>query len=367
MPVRIGSGITAGPDPAAAIDAAAAGLDGAACDLCVVFASGAHLESAPGVLAAIHERLRPSQLVGCGAGGVLGGRREIERGTGLAVWAASLGGGTTVATHVTDGAGDLEGADGAILIADPRRFDPETVLAALPQIPVVGGLASTSVLFHDDQVVNGGHLAVRFDGVAIAACVSQGAVPVGPELTITACEGNVIHELAGQPAYTKLRWVAAGLSDAEQALLERSGSVLLGIVVDPNKPDYVQGDFLVRPLIGGDPRTGAVAVGALLRPGQVVRLHARDAISAARDLPVALETGRRALGAEPAGALAFVCNGRGAALLGPDADATAVDTTLGGVPSAGFFAAGEIGPVGTETFMHGFTATVALFGQDLRA
>lgn len=363
MPVRIGSAISADADAAAALEAAAAGLEGAACDICVVFASGEHLADPERLLAAIDDRLRPSQLIGCAASGVLGGRTELERGTGLSVWAASLGGGTVVAEHA-EAEFDLDGADGAVVLADPHGFGADAVFDALPSIPVVGGLASAGALFLGDEVLRGGAVVARFDGVAMAAAVSQVAVPLGPELTITAAEGNVILELAGQPAYSKLRSVAAALESGEQVLLERSGGVLLGIVVDPNKPEYVQGDFLVRPLIGGDPRTGAVAVGALVRPGQVVRLHTRDAVCAARDLPRALDAGRLALGQPPAGALAFVCNGRGAALLGPGADACAVDTAIGGAPTAGFFAAGEIGPVGSETFLHGFTATVALFGQD---
>ena len=66
------------------------------------------------------------------------------------------------------------------------------------------------------------------------------------------------------------------------------GGLLMGIVVDSNKPDYVQGDFLVRGLVGADPATGKVAVAADVHPGQVVRLHARDAASADRDLREAL-------------------------------------------------------------------------------
>ena len=137
----------------------------------------------------------------------------------------------------------------------------------------------------------------------------------------------------------------------------------MGIVVDANKPEYVQGDFLVRGLMGADPATGQVAVAADVHPGQVVRLHARDAESADRDLREALSIRMAALGGRaPAGALLFSCNGRGRGLFGRgDHDAEAVDEHLAGAPAAGFFAAGEIGPVGGESFLHGFTATVAVF------
>jgi len=100
-----------------------------------------------------------------------------------------------------------------------------------------------------------------------------------------------------------------------------------------------------------------------VRPGQIVRLHARDADSADRDLAEALDLRTAALGgAAPAGALAFTCNGRGRELFGsPDHDAAALERAFAGAPVAGFFAAGEIGPVGGECFLHGFTATVAIF------
>jgi len=137
----------------------------------------------------------------------------------------------------------------------------------------------------------------------------------------------------------------------------------MGIVVDPNKPDYTQGDFLVRGLVGADPETGQVVVGTEVRPGQVVRLHARDALSADRDLHEALGMRMAALGGRtPAGVLVFACNGRGESMFGePDHDAAAIAAELAGAPAAGFFAAGEIGPVGGEYFLHGFTATVAVF------
>ena len=139
--------------------------------------------------------------------------------------------------------------------------------------------------------------------------------------------------------------------------------MLLGIVVEHSRPDYVHGDFLVRSVLGGDPETGTIAVGAPITTGQVVRVHARDAASADRDLHDALGLRREALGSDrPAGALMFTCNGRGRGMFGvPDHDASALTAELGAIPTAGFFAAGEIGPVGGESFLHGFTATVAVF------
>jgi small ligand-binding sensory domain FIST len=386
MPVRIGTGLSTSPDQrAGALEAtltAREGLDGAPCDLAVVFASGTHLAAPEAVLEAIHETLAPGELVGCAAGGVIAAGREVEQGTAVAVWAAGLDGGSASAFHaiveeVEEGTGalagmpELDGADGAIMLADPATFPTDAVLRFLsesaPTVPVVGGLASARVaggataLFLGEEVVDEGAVGVRLDGVELLTCVSQGAAPIGPELTITAADGNVITELAGKPALEKLRETIEALPADDLALVQ--GGLLMGIVVDVNKPDYVQGDFLVRGLMGADPDTGQVAVAADVHPGQVVRLHARDAESADRDLREALGIRMRALGGRPpAGVLLFSCNGRGRGLFGHgDHDVETVAEELAGAPAAGFFAAGEIGPVGGETFLHGFTATVAVF------
>jgi small ligand-binding sensory domain FIST len=386
MAVRIGTGLSTHPDPrAAALEAASTAgfeLGDLGCDLAVVFVSGGLLAEAQTVLATIHEILAPDELVGCGAGGVIAHGREIEAGAAVSVWAANLGEeGSAVAFHAAveevetgtgalTGMADLAGAAGAILLADPVTFPTDAVLRFLsdstPLLPLLGGLASgrsasdETILFIGDEVVDDGAVGVRLDGVEMLPMVSQGATPLGPELTITAGDGHVIGELAGKPALAKLRETIEELGAEDLRLVQ--GGLLVGIVVDSNKPDYVQGDFLVRGLVGADPQTGQVAIAADVHPGQVVRLHARDAESADRDLREALSIRMTALGGRPpAGALVFACNGRGRQMFGcSDHDAEVIGDALG-VPAAGFFAAGEIGPVGGSYFLHSFTATVAVF------
>jgi small ligand-binding sensory domain FIST len=199
---------------------------------------------------------------------------------------------------------------------------------------------------------------IALSGVRVAACVSQGARPIGPEMAITAGEGNVIHELAGKPAVARLQEAVADLSPAERELAVRG--LLLGLVVDPNKPDYERGDFLVRGILGADAESGAITVGERIRVGQAVRLQVRDAASADEDLALAVERGMAELGGPPAGTLLFTCNGRGSHMFPtPDHDARLLEDATH-APAAGFFCAGEIGPVGDRNFVHGFTATMAL-------
>src|SRR3954454_19515651 len=323
MPVRIGTGLSTIPDPrAAALEAAGAAralLGAEACGLAGGFASGAYLAAPEATLEAVQEALEPEGLIGCGAGGVIGYGREIEDGTAVSVWAASLGEGTATPFHAAveeldeEGTGaltgmpDLSGADGTLLLADPVTFPTDAVLRFLsesaPMMPLLGGLASgrtiddETVLFIGDEVVSEGAVGVRLDGVEMLPMVSQGAAPIGPELTITAGEGHVIGELAGKPALEKLRETIEELPAEDLRLVQ--GGLLVGIVVDYNKPEYLQGDFLVRGLVGADASTGHVAVAADVHPGQVVRLHARDAESADRDLREALSIRMAALGGRP--------------------------------------------------------------------
>jgi small ligand-binding sensory domain FIST len=371
-----------------AADRARAGLDGD-CDLCFVFASGPHLPMAKWLLSEVQERLEPRNLIGCGAGGTLAQGREMEEGPGLVVWAASLPGAEVSTMHLSaerEGEGfrllglpeelagpSIEEAGGPgeaiIPLCDPFSFPSELLLEALerarPRTPVLGGLASASfaggtVLLRDGDVHSDGAVAAVLSGVEVLPCVSQGAVPVGAEMAITAAEGNVIGELAGKPAMERLGEVIAALPERERELA--AAGVLLGIVIDENRPSYERGDFLVRPIIGADRESGALVTGERVRIGQTVRLHVRDAASADEDLREALRAQSQALGAQgAAGALLFTCNGRGSNMFEvPDHDAAAIEDSLG-APAAGFFCAGEIGPVGGRNFLHGFTATMAVF------
>jgi small ligand-binding sensory domain FIST len=381
--MKIATGLVARDDGVDAFAEAASraqlGLGGARADLVAVFAASANLASIEDGLAAVEARLGSRALMGCGAQGVLGDGREVEEG-GVVVWAASLDGGDVQSFHlepvgtgdggmVIAGLPDLDDADAVFMLADPYTFPVEPLLAQLaddyPGLPVIGGLASAAgaegtILLHDDAVVNSGAVGAVLRGVEVHACVSQGARPIGPEMVITAAEGNVVHELASRPALVRLR-EAIGELDADERMLAANG-LLLGIVIDENRPEYERGDFLVRGLVDVDESTGAVTVGELVRVGQTARLQVRDGASADKDLQQVLMRQLRELRAPPAGALVFTCNGRGVGMFGsPNHDATAVEDAFGPVPAAGFFCAGEIGPVGPRNFLHGFTATMAVF------
>jgi small ligand-binding sensory domain FIST len=375
--------ITADPGAAArqAVTQARDALKGKPPSLAVLFASAHFLGSADVLLAAIAEQAGPLPLIGCVGQAVAGGAREVESEPAVSLWlGAGLGPVETFAMEFirTPSGGAYGGyrfpRDAAgvhLMICDPFTFPADGLLThlnqQLPGAVVMGGLASAALpsrqsqLFLDDRVVSTGAVGVHLPRAEIHPLVAQGCRPVGDAYIITGAQGNVIHELGGRPPLTRLQEMAAALPGRDQELLAQG--VLLGMVIDEYRAEPGQGDFLIRGLIGADPDSGAVAVGDEIQVGQTVQFHVRDAASADADLRRALERESAVLGGRrPAGALLFTCNGRGSRMFSaPDHDAGLIATMLGDIPMAGFFCAGELGPVGGQNFLHTFTASIALF------
>ncbi|HJY65931.1 MAG TPA: FIST N-terminal domain-containing protein [Streptosporangiaceae bacterium] len=379
--------LTADPGEAAtrAVAQATEALGDASPSLAVLFASAHFLAAAEDLVAAITEQAGPLPLIGCVAEAVAGGAREVESEPAVSLWlGAGLGPVETFAMEYirtpSGGAyggylfprGPTRGPKGAhLLICDPFTFPADGLLAHLnEQVPgavVMGGMASAALqprqsqLFLDGRVLSAGAVGVHLPNAEVHPLVAQGCRPIGDAYIITRADGNVIHELGGRPPLVRLREMAAALPSRDQELLAQG--LQLGVVIDEYRAEPGQGDFLIRGVVGADPDSGAIAVGDQIQVGQTVQFHVRDAQSADEDLRRALDRESKALGGRrPAGALLFTCNGRGSRLFTePDHDAGLITATLGDIPLAGFFCAGELGPVGGQNFLHTFTASIALF------
>jgi small ligand-binding sensory domain FIST len=233
-----------------------------------------------------------------------------------------------------------------------------------PGLPIVGGMASggqspgSNTLAVGSRTYDAGAVGVVIGGaVRIRPVVSQGCRPIGRPFVITKSQENLIVELGGVPALQRLRETYGELDDADRELVR--SSLHVGRAASEYRDVFRRGDFLVRNVLGADPDSGVIAVGDLVRTGQTVQFHVRDAASADEDLRELLCGSP--LPARPVGALVFTCNGRGTRLFaGPSHDARALQDWLGPLPVEGFFAQGDIGPIGRRTFLHGFTASIAL-------
>jgi small ligand-binding sensory domain FIST len=390
--VRIGSALSTNPDAGQAVEEALARalapLGGRPPDLTVFFHSAHHL-------AAIEEIARaaaataPGVVIGCTAQAVIGEGREVEEGPALSVWVGNLDGAAvepfTLAAAPPDEPGEGPvtlglpaidaGTRAVLLLGEPYTF-PQAALEQLNAatagrgIPVIGGMASggrgpgTHALVLNGATRAFGAVGVTLGGdLHVETLVSQGCRPIGSSYTVTSADGQVIRGLGGVPPLARLRDLFLSLSPEDQVRMNRG--LHIGLVIDEYASEFVAGDFLIRNVLGADQETGAIAVGEAIRVGQTVQFHIRDASAADEDLRGALgvlELSRAGDAARPAGALLFTCNGRGRHLFGtPDHDAAAVEAGLGPLPVAGMFCAGEIGPVGGRAFLHGFTASMAIF------
>jgi small ligand-binding sensory domain FIST len=367
------------PDPAEATgEVVGAVLEqvGEAPDLALLFCSPHHTDAMADIAAAVRTLVRPGVLAGSTAVAVVGGEHEVEGDPAVALWAARLAAPPRPVrlSAVETGAGvalagmsgtTFDPGDALILLADPFSLPVDALVEALgeldPPVPVVGGMASAAGrpggnrLVLDGEVVADGGVGVVLPAAAAPhIVVSQGCRPVGQPMIVTRAEGNLLLELAGQPAIDRLEQAVAAASPEERARL--AGGLHVGIAVDEHRMTFGPGDFLVRNVVGADRGAGALAVAERVPVGTTVQFHVRDAEAADHDLRAQLA------GRGGDAALVFTCNGRGRHLFDePDHDARMVAATVGGGAVAGMFCAGEIGPVGTRSFVHGFTASVVFF------
>jgi small ligand-binding sensory domain FIST len=379
--IRAGSGLGAGEDwrqaLTTALDLALQPLEGEAPDLVVVFASAAYQDDYADLLREVLESTQATELAGCSASAVIAGDRELEEQPGVAVLALRLPAGALLNVAYLPPDDDLsslhlaglapDACRGVILLADPFTVGVSNLVSALegeyPQAPIVGGLATgdpttraTSV-FCGSEVKDAGAVVIGIGGsIRLQPVVSQGCEPIGQSWTITDTTEHIIRAIGGRPAYEVLVDTLQQLEPAERERASRN--LLVGLAMDEYRDEFKRGDFLIRNLVGVDPRSGAIAVAAQPHVGQTLQFQIRDARAADEELRAMLVASRDDASAA---ALLFACNGRGAGLFGaPDHDARTVRGILGPVPLAGLFCNGEIGPVGSSTFLHGFTASLAL-------
>ncbi|MGH3907419.1 MAG: FIST signal transduction protein [Pseudonocardiaceae bacterium] len=387
LTTRFGDGLALGPDllrcAEAAVEQAIAPLAGQRPDLLCVFVCGDDPAAVEAAGQRAMEVADAHTTLGCGAGGVIGVGRGVEAEPAVSAFAACLPGArctpfhlelvqTPVGAAVTGMPDRREDDAVAVLLADPATFPVAAYVQRsndeLNGLPFIGGVASGPVdsgsarLFMDGRSVLAGAVGVVLGGsVAVRPVVSQGCRPFGPPMTVTKAEGNVLLELAGTPALTKLEEIVAELGPEDQ--LAVAHGLNIGVVMDEYAPEHERGDFLIRGVVGADHDRAAIAIGDFVEVGRTVRFQVRDAFAADEDLGE-LFARFRAKSGPVGGALLFSCNGRGRAMFpSADHDVLAVRAGLDVPGVAGFFAAGEIGPVAGRNHVHGFTASILAFGS----
>lgn len=385
--VRWASALSEASNLEAAVDEATlhlvSELGSAEPQLIVAFISPHHEAAYDALPALVRARFPQALLYGCSAAGVIGNGHEVEHRPGLSLTAAILPGVTLTTLHAEAPDPDTHpeawrarlGPDPAddpcfLVLDDPFTCDTEVLLQhldrAYPLAPKAGGLASAAqepghnALFLGDQVHRSGAAILALTGaLKMDTAVAQGCRPVGEPMIVTSLSGNVIRQFDRGTPLEAIRAVHDTLQGRDRELFQHS--LFLGIQMRDKKV-YEAGDFLIRNIIGIDPKSGAMAIAARIAPYAVVQFHLRDAQTSNEDLRAVLDRHHLEMPTAPSGALLFSCVGRGEHLYGkPDNDTGVLGKEIGAVPLGGFFCHGEIGPVGDRTFLHGYTSSFALF------
>ena len=358
-------------------------------DLTVAFVSGHHAASYEKVPELVRGLLGETALIGCSSGGVIGAGREVEHRAGFAMCTATLPDVTLIGFHIeTDAIPDLdapplmweelvkaspESGPHFLLLTDPISFDAESLLMGLdyayPESVKIGGLASGAgqhgggnALYLGGQTYSKGAVGMALAGaIAIDTIVAQGCRPIGKPMHITSSDSNILLGLDGATPIDVLREMVPALPERDRELVQNS--LHLGVVMDELNDSPQHGDYLIRNIMGADQRSGALAIGEMLKEGQTVQFHLRDAETSEQDLDALLSKYSRENPIyQETGALLFSCLGRGSYLYGrPDHDTDMFRDKVGSMPLTGFFCNGEIGPVAGTTFLHGFTSSFGIF------
>ena len=361
-------------------------------DLLCLFFSPHYANVSGELVETLHRQLGPRVMVGCMGEGVIGPLEEYENTSVVTLWAAQLPGVRMVPLHLTfheqetqssytfegwpQELESLSDRPTFLIFADPFSTPIEDVFEKMeercPGAPAIGGIASGGTdsgenrLVLDGRVVEKGLVGVALWGpVWIRTLVSQGCQPIGERYVVTRAERNIMYELGGVPTLERLQETLQRLGPAEGKRVAMA--VQVGVAFDEQRERFDRGDFLIRGLLGADQRSGGVAISDIVKEGQTIQFHVRDPKAASEDFNLLLAQDRLDYPHAPLkGALLFSCNGRGRGFFPePNHDITALQRQAEGIPVAGFFAAGEIGPVGGKNFIHGYTASVALFAEPL--
>ncbi|MGB1929399.1 MAG: FIST signal transduction protein [Mariniblastus sp.] len=350
--------------------------------LLFAFVAGFSPDEFDQVMPSLKELTGAENVVGCSCEATISGGLELENEKSISLWAACLPESDITPLHLEFTRSGSESAitgwpdkisadwpeDSCLIgLNEPFQFPVDYLLERFnedrPGLPIIGGIASgsqepgVSRLLLNDQSFDSGWVGVRLANTAVRTLVSQGCRPIGKPMVITQAERNILQQIGGRPALEVLSELFQTLPTREQRIFQ--SGLQIGRVINEYQDSFQYGDFLIRNIVGVDEELGAISVGDYVRPGQTIQFHIRDHESASAELTQLLQ--KQANQGHPKAALLFTCNGRGLNLFeDPNHDAACIQS-MASMPLAGFFAAGEVGPVGNNNFLHGFTASVVLF------
>jgi small ligand-binding sensory domain FIST len=390
-------------------------------DLVIFFASRHHAQSMKIIEQLIASRLAPSHIVGVTCDSVLGGAIELEGSAGLCAMAmvrpglhvstfsdddlrplltiGQLTGDVPLdemaAAKLMDITGIHAGHRLTLVFADPFSTPIDGILRQLSSLaaevrgcgPILGGMASavakpatgaSNVLVMNGTVRNGGFIGLSLAGpIDVSAVVSMGCKPVGPVHRVTEAQGQFIIKLDDQPAMTVLQDLLEAMSEPMRQ--RAAAGLVIGRLINAEKRVAGRGDYLVRGIVGVVREQEALAIDDRVEAGQMVQFQLRDAQTASEDLQMLMDA--QGLYDRPEGIILMSGKARGTKLFdAPHHDVRTIqrgwrDMEAGEqkakagsavgvgrlIPLTGFFASGEIGPIGPGSMLHAHSACAAFF------
>lgn len=354
-------------------------------DITFVFVSYQLSENLHEIADLLDAQLHSQVVLGCTGESIIGNDQEIENEPAIVVWSAVMPDaelkpfhlnfhreGDSIVCEELPECSETDFPRTIFLLGEPFSCAADAAIESfaelLPGSPIFGGMASggntpgkNRLILNGDVIDSGAVGVVVTGGPTIRPIISQGCEPIGTTMLVTKAEDNIIYELGRQPALDMVRDQLLQCTEEQQQLA--GNGLHLGIAMSEYRDSFRQGDFLVANVLGFDQERSLMAITRSVRIGQTVQLHVRNASTAHWELLKLIETDREHAQSTHA-ALIFSCNGRGSRLFeSPHHDAASLRSVYGEIPAAGFFAQGEFGPVAGKNYIHGFTASIALFSE----
>jgi small ligand-binding sensory domain FIST len=385
------TGLSRNSNPTQAVDEASAMLDVGSTqeiDVVLVFFSMSHVEHVDQLAGAISDRFPEAVCVGCNAAGVVGGGTEAEVGDCLSITAGVLPGVEIRPLRFKPDVHDRPDFDWGeelgdwadptphfLVLSEPNSFETEDLLSALdagfPNSEKFGGLvsgassAASNVLLLDGEIYRGGAIGLAMSGeLRVDTIVAQSCRPLGEPYIVTDHTHNVVHRFDRGNPMEVFRELVYGLEGEERELAQHA--MFVGIGVESKRGEYRPGDFVIRNMVGFNPKTGDLAVAAPIEDLDVLQFHLMDPRSSANEFERAMQdfAANSRGDDEVRGALLFSCVSQGETQYGgANHEPALLRRYFGDLPLGGFFSDGEIAPVGHKTCLHGYASTVTVFRE----
>jgi small ligand-binding sensory domain FIST len=387
--MRWTTGLSRKPEIAQALAEAAQMLDVASpteVDVALVFFSSHHADQADALAIEMVRKFPDAVCLGVRAAGVVGAGEEAEGEPSLSVTAASLPGVELTPLRFEGDVHDRPDFDWGshpklatieqphfLILSDPPTFETEHLLESLdarfPSSEKFGGLFAgvdaDNQMIVEGHVYSGGAVGLAFSGhLEVETMVAQACRPIGEPLIVTRHTQNIIHQFDRGNPMEVFRNTVGRLDEDDRDLAQHS--MFVGIGVDNARGEYGQGDFLIRNIVGFNPKNGDLAVAAPIEDLQVIQFHLLDAATSSSEFERVLDDylDRYTDNGGLSGALLFSCVERGSQLYGrPNHESELVAERFERLPVGGCFCHGEIAHAGSKTAVHGYAAAVTVFRE----